>query len=95
MAATDMQKRWGLLMGLRGLVMLLAGLYAVIWPATAIYLLVMVGAIVLDRRRRARRLGADLWRWQDRQFLVRRGAQRAGHRRWVCWCCCRRCCRRC
>ena len=32
MAAMDLQKRWGLIMGLRGLLMLLAGLYAVIWP---------------------------------------------------------------
>lgn len=47
MAASDLQKRWGLLMGLRGLVMLLAGLYAVIWPGTAIFVLVMVGAAVL------------------------------------------------
>jgi uncharacterized membrane protein HdeD (DUF308 family) len=47
MAATDMQKRWGMLMGLRALIMLLAGLYAVIFPATAIFILVMVGAIVL------------------------------------------------
>jgi uncharacterized membrane protein HdeD (DUF308 family) len=34
-------------MGLRGLVMLLAGLYAVIWPGTALLVLVMVGAAVL------------------------------------------------
>ena len=47
MAASDLQKRWGLLMGLRGLVMLLAGLYAVIWPGTAIFVLGMVGAAVL------------------------------------------------
>lgn len=45
--AGDLQKRWGLLMGLRGLVMLLAGLYAVIWPGTALFVLVMVGAAVL------------------------------------------------
>jgi len=47
MAASELQKRWGLLMGLRGLIMLIAGLYAVIWPATAIFVLVMIGAIVL------------------------------------------------
>ena len=47
MAASDLQKRWGLIMGLRGLVMLLAGLYAVIWPGTALLVLVMVGAAVL------------------------------------------------
>jgi uncharacterized membrane protein HdeD (DUF308 family) len=47
MAASDLQKRRGLIMGLRGLVMLLAGLYAVIWPGTALLVLVMVGAAVL------------------------------------------------
>jgi uncharacterized membrane protein HdeD (DUF308 family) len=47
MAAMNMHRRWGVLMGLRALVMLLAGLYAVIWPATAIFVLVMVGALVL------------------------------------------------
>ena len=47
MAGTDLQKRWGLILGLRGLVMLLAGLYAVIWPGTALLVLVMVGAAVL------------------------------------------------
>ena len=47
MAASDLQKRWGLVMGLRALVMLLAGLYAVIWPGTALFVLVMVGAAVL------------------------------------------------
>ncbi len=47
MAAGDLQKRWGLVMGLRALVMLLAGLYAVIWPGTALFVLVMVGAAVL------------------------------------------------
>ncbi len=46
MAASAMQRQWGLLMGLRALIMLLAGLYAVIWPATAIFVLVMVGAII-------------------------------------------------
>lgn len=47
MAASDLQKRWGLLMGLRGLLMLLAGLYAVIWPGTALLVLVIVGGAVL------------------------------------------------
>ena len=47
MAGTDLQKRWGLILGLRGLVMLIAGLYAVIWPGTALLVLVMVGAGVL------------------------------------------------
>lgn len=47
MAASDMQKRWGLLMGLRALIMLIAGLYAVIWPGTALFVLVMIGGAVL------------------------------------------------
>lgn len=47
MAGTDMQKRWGLIMGLRALVMLLAGLYAVIWPGTALFVLVLIGGAVL------------------------------------------------
>jgi uncharacterized membrane protein HdeD (DUF308 family) len=47
MAASDLQKRWGLVMGLRGLVMLLAGLYAVIWPASAIAFIVLLAAAVL------------------------------------------------
>ncbi len=47
MAATDLQKRWGLIMGLRGLLMLLAGLYAVIWPGEAIFFLVTFGAALL------------------------------------------------
>jgi uncharacterized membrane protein HdeD (DUF308 family) len=47
MAATDMQKRWGLLMGLRGLVMLLAGLYAVITPGAAVVTLTVIGGAVL------------------------------------------------
>jgi len=47
MAGTDLQKRWGLILGLRALIMLLGGLYAVIWPGTALLILVMVGAAVL------------------------------------------------
>jgi len=47
MAASNLQKRWGLVMGLRGLVMLLAGLYAVIWPASAIAFVVLLAAAVL------------------------------------------------
>ena len=34
-------------MGLRGLLMLLAGLYAVIWPGSALFVLVTVGAALL------------------------------------------------
>jgi len=47
MAASDLQKRWGLIMGLRGLLMLLAGLYAVIWPAAALAVLVIAGGAIL------------------------------------------------
>lgn len=47
MAASDLQKRWGLVMGLRALVMLLAGLYAVIFPAQALFILIWAGAILL------------------------------------------------
>jgi uncharacterized membrane protein HdeD (DUF308 family) len=47
MAASDLQKRWGLVMGLRALVMLLAGLYAVIWPASAIAFIVLLAGAVL------------------------------------------------
>ena len=47
MAASDLQRRWGLLMGLRGLLMLLAGLYAVIWPGAALAVLVIAGGAIL------------------------------------------------
>ena len=47
MAASDMGKRWGLIMGLRGLLMLVAGLYAVIWPGQALFFLVTFGAALL------------------------------------------------
>jgi len=47
MASTDLQKRWGLIMGLRGLLMLLAGLYAVIWPGAALAVLVLAGGAIL------------------------------------------------
>src|SRR3569623_1271800 len=47
MAVTDQRKRWGLLMGLRGLRMLLAGLYAVIWPSAALAVLVIAGGAIL------------------------------------------------
>lgn len=47
MAAGDLSKRWGLIMGLRGLLMLLAGLYAVIWPGSALFFLVTFGAALL------------------------------------------------
>jgi uncharacterized membrane protein HdeD (DUF308 family) len=47
MAASALQKRWGLLMGLRALVMLIAGLYAVITPGAAIVTLTLIGGAVL------------------------------------------------
>jgi len=47
MAAADLSKRWGLIVGLRALMMLLAGLYAVIWPVSALSVLVIAGGVVL------------------------------------------------
>jgi uncharacterized membrane protein HdeD (DUF308 family) len=47
MAVADLKKRMGLVMGVRALLMLLAGLYAVIWPAQALFILVWAGAILL------------------------------------------------
>ena len=47
MVASGTQKRWGLVMGLRALVMLLAGLYAVITPGAAIVTLTVIGGAVL------------------------------------------------
>ena len=47
MAGGDLSKQWGLIMGLRGLLMLLAGLYAVIWPGSALVILVTIGGAVL------------------------------------------------
>lgn len=45
--SSDTKRRWALMMGLRGLLMVLAGLYAVIFPLPALALLVTVGAILL------------------------------------------------
>lgn len=47
MAVADLKKRMGLVMGLRALLMLLAGLYAVIFPAQALFVLIWAGAILL------------------------------------------------
>lgn len=41
--STKLQRRWALITGLRALLMLLAGLYAVIWPAEALLVLVVMG----------------------------------------------------
>lgn len=45
--APDTRRRWALITGLRGLLMLLAGLYAVIWPAEALVVLVVLGGALL------------------------------------------------
>jgi uncharacterized membrane protein HdeD (DUF308 family) len=47
MAVADLRKRMGLVMGLRALLMLLGGLYAVIFPAQALFILIWAGAILL------------------------------------------------
>jgi uncharacterized membrane protein HdeD (DUF308 family) len=47
MAVADLKKRMGLVMGLRALLMLLAGLYAVIFPTQALFILIWAGAILL------------------------------------------------
>jgi uncharacterized membrane protein HdeD (DUF308 family) len=47
MAVADLKKRMGLVMGLRALLMLLGGLYAVIFPAQALFVLIWAGAILL------------------------------------------------
>ncbi len=47
MAVADLKKRMGLVMGLRALLMLLAGLFAVIAPAQALFILIWAGAILL------------------------------------------------
>lgn len=47
MAASDVGKRWAWIVGLRALVMLLAGLYAVIFPAAALAILVVAGGIIM------------------------------------------------
>lgn len=43
----DLKKRWALATALRGVLMLLAGLYAVIWPVQALAVLVVVGGVLL------------------------------------------------
>jgi len=45
--APDTRRRWALITGLRGLLMLLAGLYAVMWPAEALVVLVVLGGALL------------------------------------------------
>jgi len=45
--SAETKRRFALATGLRGLFMLLAGLYAVIWPAEALTILVLAGGILL------------------------------------------------
>lgn len=45
--SSDTRKRWAWITGLRGLLMLLAGLYAVIFPAQALVVLVLFGGALL------------------------------------------------
>lgn len=47
MAVDDFRKRWGLVTGLRALLMLLGGLYAVIWPGPALAVVVIAGGAIL------------------------------------------------
>ena len=45
--SSDTRRRWALITGLRGLLVLLAGLYALIWPAEALTVLVLLGGVLL------------------------------------------------
>jgi uncharacterized membrane protein HdeD (DUF308 family) len=45
--SSDTKKRWAWITGLRGLLMLLAGIYAVIFPAQALVVLVIFGGALL------------------------------------------------
>jgi uncharacterized membrane protein HdeD (DUF308 family) len=45
--SSDTKRLWALLTGLRGLLMLLAGLYALIWPAQALAVMVVLGGALL------------------------------------------------
>ncbi len=47
MAVTEIKKRWALVTALRGVLMLLAGLYAVIFPVQALTVFVVVGGALL------------------------------------------------
>lgn len=47
MTVSDLRRRWALITALRGVLMLLAGLYAVIWPVQALAVLVIVGGALL------------------------------------------------
>ena len=45
--SSDTKRRWALITGLRGVLVLLAGLYALIWPAEALTVLVILGGALL------------------------------------------------
>ncbi len=45
--SSDIRKRWAWITGLRGLLMLLAGIYAVFWPTEALVVLVLLGGVLL------------------------------------------------
>jgi uncharacterized membrane protein HdeD (DUF308 family) len=47
MTVADFRRRWALITALRGLLMLIAGIYAVIWPAQALAVLIVVGGALL------------------------------------------------
>jgi uncharacterized membrane protein HdeD (DUF308 family) len=43
----DFKKQWAWITGLRGLLMVIAGIYAVIWPAQALTIIVIAGGVLL------------------------------------------------
>lgn len=45
--SSDTKRRWALITALRGVLVLLAGLYALIWPAQALTVLVVLGGALL------------------------------------------------
>ncbi|HEY9010860.1 MAG TPA: DUF308 domain-containing protein [Devosia sp.] len=45
--SSDTRRRWALITALRGVLVLLAGLYALIWPAQALTVLVILGGALL------------------------------------------------
>ena len=45
--SSDTRRRWALITALRGVLVLLAGLYALIWPAQALTVLVVLGGLLL------------------------------------------------
>ena len=45
--SSDTKRRWALITALRGVLVLLAGLYALIWPAEALTVLVVLGGALL------------------------------------------------